>query len=634
MTNKPTAYRLTIYISGAIIIVLVAFIFVAYNYSHNLLRKNIEKNAVSISAEVLLNVTGHLVTAQEVASNITMQIPFYAEHHNIKQLLSGVADKYPFLQAVFVRLDEGHGDLWASAVNTGGGVIYKEAAGNLNPYFENKELQGLFREKDKKGWTKPYRSKPGNKPVAAYCAPIQIKYPDGEWRNIGFVAVEMSLSYLNKVVNSIKIGERGFAFLVANNGTLITYPDSDKVLKNNLLWLSDKEYSVSIDSVRAILVNGHSGSAVAYPEYYNYEKSWIHYTPILDNNWMLVLVIPFSDLYHDIRIMLFRMVLISVAGLIMIFLLVTYITNRILTPLTRLTAEIQNFSIGKGSRLVLNEVDSLTKSLNRLRVRYEDYKVKEQRAMISDKRFKIDLEQASEIQHSIIPTRFPVFPDRKEIDIYSSYKPAFVISGDLYDYFFIDGRHLLITIGDVSGKGIPAALFMGVAHTLLRRHYSTKVAKRIVKELNIELCDKNQNQFFLTLFLGILDLKTGVLNYCNAAHTATKILRADGSITELDNAHGLPLGLYPERPYEDSTANIFTNDVLVLYTDGLTELEGPGGNYFGEERFKGILRSLKGESPIEIIDQLEKSMELFRGNAKQKDDYSIVALKFTPLISL
>ena len=152
--------------------------------------------------------------------------------------------------------------------------------------------------------------------------------------------------------------------------------------------------------------------------------------------------------------------------------------------------------------------------------------------------------------------------------MFAALNPAESIGGDLYDYFFIDSNHLLFTMGDVSGKGIPAALFMAVAHTMIKSKATILSAKHIVEQVNNELSYQNYNQHFLTLFLGILDLETGVLSYCNAAHNYPFLVKKSKDVHLLEKTHGLPLGVYSNKSYSGDSIVLREGDMLVLYTDG------------------------------------------------------------------
>jgi sigma-B regulation protein RsbU (phosphoserine phosphatase) len=324
------------------------------------------------------------------------------------------------------------------------------------------------------------------------------------------------------------------------------------------------------------------------------------------------------------------MLFFSVLGILVIYLLITYITNKQIEPLTSITSQLKKFS-SAGSEITgnsENEIRQVSDSLNILKAWQEKQRLSQDEQQKQSKKRSRDIKQAAEIQQSFIRTDFPAFPERKDVDLYACYRPAKGVSGDLYDYFFIDDEHLVFTIGDVSGKGIPAAFFMSVAQTIIKSCATKISAKEIVMAANTELYTNNQHQFFLTLFLGVLNVKTGSLLYCNAAHTAPYILKSDGSITELAQSHGLPLGLYSDKMYEEAEIQIQKGDIIVLYTDGVNELQDENGIQYGAGRLEENLRNLVGLNPQEVVFKVEKSLDVFLGETKQIDDISILVLSY------
>jgi len=229
---------------------------------------------------------------------------------------------------------------------------------------------------------------------------------------------------------------------------------------------------------------------------------------------------------------------------------------------------------------------------------------------------------------SLIHTDFSTFADREDVDLYAIYKPARIVSGDLFDFFFLDDENLFFSIGDVSGKGISAAFFMSVAQTLIKGNSKLKSPGKIITGTNNELFTANRHQFFLTLFVGVINLKTGVLKYCNAAHTSTMILNSKSEITVLNSLHGMPLGLYPNRDYNESFITLEEGSSLILYSDGVTEMQDPEKNHFGNERFYQILSLQKNRNPKILIGEIEKELDHFKGNMKQADDVTIMVLNF------
>jgi len=263
-----------------------------------------------------------------------------------------------------------------------------------------------------------------------------------------------------------------------------------------------------------------------------------------------------------------------------------------------------------------------------MRAWYEKYEQTQSVEKKKQERRREDLQQASEIQQSFIKTNYPAFPGRKDIDLFSTYIPARGVSGDLFDYFFLDKDHLVLTMGDVSGKGVPAAFFMSIAQTTIKTNALLPQANVIVENSNKELCTSNQHQFFLTLFLGVLNIKTGIMEYCNAAHTPGYILKQNGDLITLDQSHGLPLGLYPDKSYGVAEILMDKNDTLILYSDGVTELLNEEQKQYGKEKLEENLQSLAGKSPKEMVERLEKSLHVYMGSAKQTDDITMLIFNY------
>jgi sigma-B regulation protein RsbU (phosphoserine phosphatase) len=383
-------------------------------------------------------------------------------------------------------------------------------------------------------------------------------------------------------------------------------------------------------NVSKILNSGLSGTTIAYPEYLNSKKSWVYYTPIKETGWTLMFVIPYNDLFVPLYLLVLRMLFFSVLGILIIFFIVTYISNKLILPLSNVTTQLKKFSSFSGEYKLntRNEIDLVSESLDFLKSWYEKFEIEHRQEELLNLQRTADLNEASEIQMSLINTDFSIFSNRSDIDIFTIYKPARIVSGDLFDFILLDNDNLFFTIGDVSGKGLSAAFFMSVAQTLLKKNSKLKVTTKIVETTNDELFTVNQHQFFLTLFCGVLNLKTGVLKYCNSAHTPALILNVRGELTELEPSHGLPLGLYPNRAYNESSIKLKPGDSIVLYSDGVTEQQNNTNEYFGNERFYDVLTTSANLSPKILVEEISETLDLFKGEMKQTDDITIMVLEY------
>lgn len=232
-----------------------------------------------------------------------------------------------------------------------------------------------------------------------------------------------------------------------------------------------------------------------------------------------------------------------------------------------------------------------------------------------------ELNVAHSIQMSMLPKTFPAFPDRRDIDLYASLTPAKAVGGDLYD-FFIHDEKLFFCIGDVSGKGVPASLVMAVSRTLFRNISAhTDKPSHIVETMNVNICDGNENCMFVTLFVGVLDLSTGHLRYCNAGHDAPfindKLLPCDSN---------LPIGVAAELKYTEQETTIPRGTTLFLYTDGLTEAENACQEHFGMKRITDVITGFEG-SPQELIEAMVTAVHQYVGETEQSDDLTMLAFK-------
>jgi len=249
-------------------------------------------------------------------------------------------------------------------------------------------------------------------------------------------------------------------------------------------------------------------------------------------------------------------------------------------------------------------------------------------AYIEKERMEEALKLAHDIQMSMLPKIFPPFPERREFDIFATIAPAKEVGGDLYDFFFIDDDHLCFAIGDVSGKGVPASLFMAVTKTLFRATARTcSTPGEILARLNIEICRDNESCMFVTLFCGILNIRTGQVDYSNGGHNLPYYLHQDG-VSPLENLGGRALGLVKQSPYASGRMVLGPGEALLLYTDGVTEAMDSSETLYSAQRLERFLASNRGSSPRQMIGDLLSDVRQFAGGAPQSDDITVLALLY------
>jgi sigma-B regulation protein RsbU (phosphoserine phosphatase) len=238
-----------------------------------------------------------------------------------------------------------------------------------------------------------------------------------------------------------------------------------------------------------------------------------------------------------------------------------------------------------------------------------------------------ELRIAKEIQMGMIPHIFPPFPNINQIDLFARLEPAKEVGGDLYDFFMIDDTHLCFAIGDVSGKGVPASLFMAVTRTLLRSLApKQKSPKIIVEALNKSLAQGNESSMFVTFFLGILDIKTGELKYTNAGHNPPVLMHDDDGTEYFEITKDIPVGLFEDFEYTEMERIIKRNDRIFFYTDGITEAENTKEELYSDEKLLHLLTSTKSMVPSEIISAVEEDVKIHVGDNEQSDDLTMMCV--------
>ncbi|MHC4212705.1 MAG: PAS domain S-box protein [Planctomycetota bacterium] len=248
-------------------------------------------------------------------------------------------------------------------------------------------------------------------------------------------------------------------------------------------------------------------------------------------------------------------------------------------------------------------------------------------------RMEKELNVARDIQMSMLPLIFPAFPNRKELEVYATLVPAREVGGDFYDFFFIDERRFCFGVGDVSDKGVPAALFMAVTKTLMKsRAMDDLSTASILTHLNDELSRENESSMFVTVFLAIVDISTGVVTYTNAGHNPPYICRVNGELVRLDERHGPVVAALEGVTYGEAKIDLQAGDLLFLYTDGVTEAMNSRSELFGEEQLRRVLKELPHDTAEDTVKRIANDVQEYEVGTQQADDTTLLALKFIGML--
>ncbi|MDH3215360.1 MAG: SpoIIE family protein phosphatase [Candidatus Krumholzibacteria bacterium] len=240
-----------------------------------------------------------------------------------------------------------------------------------------------------------------------------------------------------------------------------------------------------------------------------------------------------------------------------------------------------------------------------------------------------ELRVATDIQMSILPQTFPPFPDKREIEVYAKMLPAKEVGGDLYDFFAIDKDRIGFVIGDVSGKGVPAAMLMAVCRTLLRATALRGIAPdACLDAVNRVLVDESLSSMFVTVFYGVLNTRNGRLEYCSGGHNPPYLLFGDGRVDQLDNAGGLAVGAMEDSEYQSNMITLQPGDAVFLYTDGVTEAVNANEDLFEEHGLEDSLQRFRDRPVKELVEKVIEVVQEFSRGVPQADDITCLAIRY------
>ena len=286
---------------------------------------------------------------------------------------------------------------------------------------------------------------------------------------------------------------------------------------------------------------------------------------------------------------------------------------------------IQSFSYG----IQFIILATVTAAVYMFEVIIKDQTEKFEKQQIETSRLDTELSMATRIQADMLPNIFPAFPEREEFDVHASMTPAKEVGGDFYDFFLIDHDHLGLAVADVSGKGVPAALFMMISKILVQNYALTgRTPKEVLESVNDQICKNNREEMFVTVWFGILDLKSGKLTAANAGHEYPAVKETSGRFELIKDKHGFVIGGMEGMKYSEYELTLEPGSKIFLYTDGVAEATNADDELFGTDRMVEALRSAENGSPEEVVAAVHDAVNAFVADAPQFDDLTMLCLQY------
>ena len=637
--NRGIAFKLILStsVSSGLIFLLVF----ALNYfsSLKIVVTDIQTNAQSLALSKANMIETILSSTQKIPETLACFLENGSyDREQILRILREIVEKNPEICGSTIAFEaspfEGKSSAFApSFYKANGKMLFSELSGDSGGYFTSDWYQ-IPKELSRPQWSEPYYAGGGgNMLLATYSVPFY-RVVRGETQFMGVITASISLEWLQNIVASIKVLQTGYGVLISKNGTLVTHPLKELIMNETIFGLAEERGDTKLREIGRKMIRGESGF-VPFQSMGTEEHYWVYYTPIRSSGWALAILFPRNELVVDINRLTWVVAILGILGLSLLSIGLTVIARSITKPLTTMAMATQEIARGNlDVELPLprsgDEAGVLLSAFRSMKDSLKDYIQRLTETTASKERIESELMIAHDIQMSLLPKTFPPFPDREEFDIHAMIHPAREVGGDFYDFFLIDHDHLCFAIGDVSGKGVPASLFMAMTKTLIKATSSGGIAPgEILTRVNRDLIQGNDACMFATIFFGVLNTNTGKIFYANGGHNYPFILRRGNEATWLEGNRGIVVGGVENATYETGQAVLESGDSIFLYTDGVTEAMNEREELFSDDRLRTRLTLLQGHAPKELISGVAEEVAEFSQNMPQADDIAMMVIRFS-----
>ena len=615
----------------AIIFTLTCTVFI--RMAANKVREEAAKQAHSELSSTIHQIDAVLNAVEIAVENTAWLVPYRLSSPDFMyDITERILQNNPFICGAAVAFEpdyyasEGHYFSPYSYRDENGKILSKQLGNDTYDYhyMDWYQIPKLLKESY---WSEPYYDDGGGEMMmTTFSKPLY-----DECGNLyAIITADLSLEWLSDLVGGIQAFRNSYNLMVSRNASFIVHPDPNLILNETIYSSTYGDDDESLKKMQDDMVHCRAGEVLRDKEG---GKFFVFYSPVETTCWSVAIVCPRSELYAGVRKLRAILIIFGLIALILMLILSYNGIRKVVAPVEDFSDVAKKIARGEfnaelpkiNSQDELKELHDSFEYLQHSLVQYID---ELQSTTANKERIESELRIAQGIQMGMLPKSFPAFQDREDISLAAKIVPAKEVGGDLYD-FFINDEKLYFIVGDVSGKGIPASLVMAVTCRLFRSiaSYLDK-PEEIITSLNNSLADGNESNMFCTAFLGILDLKTGHLAYCNAGHNAPLVIGTDGNVSTIDVVPNLPLGLFSGFPYQGQETQVDRKSMLYLFTDGVNEAENNEKEQFSDERLVDMLKANSGLNPKEVVEVTFAEVERHADGANQSDDITVMCIKY------
>lgn len=636
LIRRSMPAKLTLWIALLSSLVLLASLGFMFSQS----RKSVRQEALNRAEQVLDNTVQRVTNVLdrvEVAANNMDWLP--VRHLNTPDSMfvysRRILENNPELNGCSISFEPYYfpdkGKYFSAySLNQDGEILTEQEGGPHYEYFTFDWYQ-MAKLLDGPCWTEPFFDyNPdgfySQEMIASYCKPLK----DAQGRYIGTLSVDLPLGWLSETISAVKPYPNSYSIMIGRGGTFFVHPDSTKLFYQTIFTETLERENPDRTALGKAMQAGEEGMKQMVIDGQN---CYVFYKPLGTTNWSMGLVCPEKDILSGYKRLQQAVLIIVVLGLLLMLDLISRVIRNELEPLSELNRQAKTIAAGHfQEELVdegrIDEIGQLNRSFAGMQHSLINYIDELKQTTAQKASIEHELKVASDIQMTMVPRKFPAFPERDDIDLFAAMVPAKEVGGDLYDYFILD-EQLYFCIGDVSGKGIPASLLMAVTRNLFRIiAQQGHTPESIAMQINSVLSRDNEQGMFVTMFIGQIDLKDGVLRYCNCGHNPPVIVHKDGKAEFIPVKYtNRPLGVWEEGEFQGETLGCIRGELLLCYTDGLNEAENMKQELLGNDTVIRLMTECARMTAEEVIRKLELEVERHRAGAIPNDDLTLLCLR-------
>ena len=623
------APKLILFLLMGCTLVLIAMSSVNYTVGKDLMYEDM----VAQTTYMVSNTANSIDTVQNGISKVVLYAssnykPNYSDSQ-IKAMLSNIIKYNPEVQGSCFAYPPDIKESTIYGYRKESKIIFAE--NNLD--YLTSDWFTLPRDTESPIWTDPYYDFGGSEMLmVTYSVPI---YAENSNRLLGVITADVALDWISSMLTNLNESDSGYNFLISNQGTIISHPKKDWVMNESIFSIADskglpllREHGKNmIDGVRDFGYYGYSDV--------NKSNSHIAYAPIKSTGWSVANVVSDNELFSGIFLLNKFVIFVGFSGFLLLMIILYLIATSITKPITQLEAAAREFANGnlECERMSMpkgeNEITSLINEFYKMKDNILEQINVIKKTTAEKERIERELDIAASIQQSLIPKNFEEFNEDNIFSIYGVLNPARAVGGDLYDFFKLSDNKVGLMIGDVSDKGVPAALFMSVVSTVTKVLWNEGMSpSEALTLVNKEITRSNNTNMFVTLLFGIIDLAEATFTYSIAGHPAPYIISRNNSVVQVQQIKGAVAGVFDFKKYSENTVKLNDGDVIFMFTDGVDECMNADNQLFGQKRLASNLAEIGTMAPNIIVEQLVSVLKEHAGGAQQSDDITILCFRF------